>query len=290
MKQNIFIQHLDKSRYAEITKPMYQNVQSIPLSVENCGTAQIVQHFKSVRISHRGFVCMYMEEGSAHINIDGQTIFLPQNTMLCYRAHNSSLDISTEGSTCTYKWVDISGDASLFYYREICREYFPNAVVFSLSHDIFQYYYDRLRKNLFVTSRNGCYKNAAILTEFLSVLLEKPDILPREESKYARNFARLFSYMEKNYFNPLTIDELAKVFGCSKYHFIRLFQEYTDVSPMKYLCKLRVSRAAESLLLSDRSVEEISEIVGYNASSHFIRYFKELMGMTPLQYRKMYKK
>lgn len=290
MKQNIFIQHLDKSRYAEITKPIYEPISGVPLAIENCGIVKIIRHSESERLTHRGFVCMYMDDGAADIKVDGQTIFMKKNTLLCYRAHNSIVSVTPKGKSCSYRWIDIKGEASSFYYREICREYFPNPAAFALSPDIFQYYYDRMSKNLFTASRNGCYKNAAVLSEFLSVLLEKPDILPRQESKYTRNFLNLFTYIEKYYFNPLTTDELAEVFGCSKYHFIRLFQEYTDVSPMKYLCRLRISRAAESLVLSDRSVEEISEMVGYNSTSHFISYFKELMGMTPLQYRKMYKK
>ena len=233
---------------------------------------------------------MYVDEGEGEISFENKHIALKKGNLLCYRANNARITLIAGNQPWSYKWIDINGDASLFYYREICKNVFPSAVVYNLPSETFFHYYNRLMKNLLIESPNACFKNASILTEFLTVILSGTEVLPREEGKYATNFAALFSYMEKNYFNPLTIDELAKVFGCSKYHFIRLFQEYTDVSPMKYLLKIRVSKAAESLVLSDRTVDEIAEIVGYNSTSHFISYFKSMVGVTPLQYRKMYKK
>ncbi len=290
MKKNIFIQNIEQQRYAEITKPLYEPVPRIPLGVVNCGSARVFMKFRSVETTHRGFVCMYVDEGEGTISFENKPIHLKTGNLLCYRANNARISLTAGNEPWSYRWIDINGDASLFYFRELCKDVFPSAIIYNLSSNIFSYYYNRLLKNLLVESKNACFKNASVLTEFLTAVLSGPEALPREEGKYAKNFAVLFAFMEKHYFNPLTIEELANVFGCSKYHFIRLFQEYTDISPMKYLCKLRISKAAESLVLSNRSVEEISEIVGYNSTSHFITYFKELMGVTPLQYRKLYKK
>ncbi|MBQ2966584.1 MAG: helix-turn-helix transcriptional regulator [Clostridia bacterium] len=290
MKKNIFIQNMEQQRYAEITKPLYEPVPRIPLGVENCGNARIFMQFKSMETTHRGFVCMYVDEGEGIISFENKHISLKKGNLLCYRATNAIIKLTALNQSWSYKWIDINGDASLFYYREICKDMFPSAVIYNMPPDTFFHYYNRLIKNLLIESKSACFKNASVLTEFLTTILSGPEALPREEGKYAKNFATLFTYMEKHYFNPLTIDDLAAVFGFSKYHFIRVFQEYTGVSPMKYLCKLRIGKAAESLVLSDRSVDEIARIVGYNSTSHFISYFKENTNMTPLQYRKNYKK
>jgi len=55
---------------------------------------------------------------------------------------------------------------------------------------------------------------------------------------------------------------------------------------MKYVRNLRIAKASELLIRTDRTVEEIAEIVGYSTTTGFIDNFKAVQGTTPLKYRK----
>lgn len=71
----------------------------------------------------------------------------------------------------------------------------------------------------------------------------------------------------------------------SSYYLSHLFRREMGVTFSDYLTKVRVSRAKE-LLMEGRSVEDVSECVGYRDGNYFIKIFKKYVGVTPSKYRK----
>ncbi len=64
------------------------------------------------------------------------------------------------------------------------------------------------------------------------------------------------------------------------------FKERNHVSPNEYLTILRLERSKQLLTQTDLSIKEIAVSVGYYDASSFIRRFKQIAGVTPLQYRR----
>ena len=64
------------------------------------------------------------------------------------------------------------------------------------------------------------------------------------------------------------------------------FKERNRVSPNEYLAILRVERSKQLLTETELSIKEIAVNVGYYDASSFIRRFKQITGVTPLQYRR----
>lgn len=93
-------------------------------------------------------------------------------------------------------------------------------------------------------------------------------------------------YINSNYTFPITLEELCEVVGVSKQHLCRLFQSALNTRPMEYIAKRRIQAAKELLSETDRSVEEISEEIGFCTSSYFCKLFRRYEGMTPSQFRK----
>ena len=77
--------------------------------------------------------------------------------------------------------------------------------------------------------------------------------------------------------------------GFSKYHFSRLFRQYTDTTFYKYLNQKRIAHAKQLLLDNDLPVLEIAFQCGFSNLSSFLRMFKLLTGYTPSELRKMYR-
>ncbi len=98
----------------------------------------------------------------------------------------------------------------------------------------------------------------------------------------------LRDYIDLHYMEDISLNNMAKFFSYSSSHLIRCFNQAYQVSPMQYLKKLRIKKAAQLLLSSDSSIHEIGEKVGLSTSSYFIREFKKETGMTPVQYRTAY--
>ena len=102
-----------------------------------------------------------------------------------------------------------------------------------------------------------------------------------------RTLALACSYMEDNLGKNFTLDELARAVGISRFHFSRLFRESTGKSPMGYSLRLRIERAKEMLLESDRRMSEIAVTLGFFDQSHFSRTFRRMTGISPGKYARL---
>lgn len=98
---------------------------------------------------------------------------------------------------------------------------------------------------------------------------------------------KIVSYIQANYMNPLTMDELSHHFGLSRTHMSRCFKEYTGFAPHEYITQLRIYNAKYLLKATDLSIEDISRQAGFSDSVYFIQVFKKIEGITPSKFRKM---
>lgn len=78
---------------------------------------------------------------------------------------------------------------------------------------------------------------------------------------------------------------LAQQVGLSRAHFYTLFLRDTRVTPLVYSNVLRFEAAVKQLSQSRESVSDIAYDLGFSASGHFSRFFREHLGITPRDYR-----
>ena len=97
---------------------------------------------------------------------------------------------------------------------------------------------------------------------------------------------RLRSYVENHYMNPITPEDLSRVFHCSRSAMYRRFREYFGVSPSHYINSVRIRRAQFLLTETDRSVGEIAAAVGLPDVFYFARVFRDIAGETATEYRR----
>ena len=102
---------------------------------------------------------------------------------------------------------------------------------------------------------------------------------------YERGVELAITTMRQSFGESLTLNELARVAFMSPFHFSRVFEQITGVSPGRFLAAIRMQEAKRLLLDPDRSVTEISLMVGYNSLGTFSRTFSELVGLPPITFR-----
>lgn len=94
--------------------------------------------------------------------------------------------------------------------------------------------------------------------------------------------------IEANYRNPrLTVGEIARSAGYSKYHFSRLFREETGMAPHKYIQMYRIRRALELMTSSSLSVKQVAMESGFNGCAYFCKEFRRWTKRTPTDFRRM---
>lgn len=93
--------------------------------------------------------------------------------------------------------------------------------------------------------------------------------------------------MHENLGEHLTIDDLARSAMFSKFHFTRIFQRTTGLSPGRFLAALRLAEAKRLLVTTPISVADISHQVGYNSVGTFSARFSGSVGVSPTRFRQL---
>lgn len=88
---------------------------------------------------------------------------------------------------------------------------------------------------------------------------------------------------------PFSPEEMARGLNLTPGHLARLFKQQTGWPPSDYFQYRRVQNACQALLDGRRSVTEIAIEHGYADASHFGRFFRRFLGLTPRDYRKLYR-
>jgi AraC-like DNA-binding protein len=83
----------------------------------------------------------------------------------------------------------------------------------------------------------------------------------------------------------ITNDALAQVTGLSVCHFARMFKQTVGISPHRYVLQCRVEWARELLASTHMPLSEIAIVTGFSDQSHYTRWFREIVGVTPSSYR-----
>ncbi len=81
--------------------------------------------------------------------------------------------------------------------------------------------------------------------------------------------------------------ELARVAGLSRSHFFAMFHRGTMLTPGVFFNVLRMEAAIVGLSKGESSIAEVSSELGFSAQSHFTRFFRHHLGITPSNYRRV---
>lgn len=139
----------------------------------------------------------------------------------------------------------------------------------------------------FSSQRIHYRENSSAILKSLLVNLHRQSISGTSNS--ATVVSKIMEYIKNNYHEPLTNKTLSDMSGYHEYHLNRLFLKQVGMSVHKYVLNIRINEAKKLLLTTDDSLSTIAEKVGFNSNTHFSTYFKQVIGMSPLEFQKQFK-
>jgi transcriptional regulator GlxA family with amidase domain len=98
------------------------------------------------------------------------------------------------------------------------------------------------------------------------------------------------AYIEENFQQKITVNELADKVAVSRRTFERRFKQATNNTPVEYMQRVRIEAAKRSFEASRKNVSEVMFDVGYTDTRAFRDVFKKITGLTPVEYRNKYSK
>jgi AraC-like DNA-binding protein len=128
------------------------------------------------------------------------------------------------------------------------------------------------------------------LLEFLSWLSTENDRAARiggiERQKSREAVSLAMEYMEANFREKCTLEEVAEHVHLSPVYFHGIFRTAVGKSPYEYVTRLRIEEAKRLLLTAGLSMAEVSDACGFSTQSYFNHVFRARVGMTPRDYRR----
>lgn len=105
-------------------------------------------------------------------------------------------------------------------------------------------------------------------------------------AKEGERMNTVFQYLTDNFTKTISLEDIASKAYLTPNAFCRFFKARTKKTFSQYLLEMRINHACKLLADTENSIGNIYNDCGFNNSSHFNRYFKQINGVTPLEYRR----
>lgn len=130
--------------------------------------------------------------------------------------------------------------------------------------------------------------NAATLSFLAQLCVKYGKLVDKKETTYDKQAHQLVTqaidYIKANIDKPIMLDDLAETVGVSKYHFTRVFKDFTGYTPMRYVTLKRCEMAKSLLAQKKYTVSQVAAAVGFENQAYFSKVFLLETGVTPKEY------
>lgn len=154
-------------------------------------------------------------------------------------------------------------------------------------YNINDYYdYDSEYKNMMVYG--SIYHIVFIILDKLS--MKRKNYISNKSEKNKRRITNIINYIDLNYQEKLSIEDIAKKFTLSEGHLSKIFRENLGISVKKYITNARIKHVKDDLINTDLPLVDIAIGNGFPTLKSMNKSFKEETGFSPSQFRKKLKK
>ena len=129
------------------------------------------------------------------------------------------------------------------------------------------------------------FRQRLLILYFFSYLLEKIEDRDLDSQNIPKYIVNALTYINEHLSEKIIAEELAGKLYVSRTTLLTMFKKYTGVTLNNYILNCRIKKAI-SLLKEGKPEAEVAEICGFGDSSAFIKAFKKVYHITPLQYIK----
>lgn len=268
-----------------VEQPMTEKNKEQYLYLQGFALMRMGADFYTSRKSNRSnlsYLMVYTYEGTGELHYMGKTIPLnPGDGFLidCREEHT----YCTRGNDWYHADLHFLGGNSDFLYHRLLD---GSAPLFHCAVDTeFQVLLEQV---LLAHTSISEFRDmeVSLALQRLLLFLAKTQKDSAGGSEIPENIRYLMRYMESNFTQDLTLDQLAEFCGITKYHLCHEFKRYTSFSPKEYLTLLRLNQAKLLLSTTDLPAYKIGMLVGIPSEANFIRLFDKNVHQTPGTYRK----
>lgn len=266
----------------EVVASMGDEVNDISLIVNSYREAIMIRSFRFYMKQDNKFIWNCKKESETKGTktdrlkklIDDLIHVIEINDRLRIRAYSKELYLCMMDKNTDPE--EVSKDIQYMLYRLLGLAYNQDADI--NQEEIMQY----IREAVFTSRTN--YEN---VQKFQQFSVEYSDYLAQLRQNTAKGTINLIEAdIEENYYDNISLKSFGEKYYINSAYLGQLFKKQFGCSFKDYLNNVRVRKAAEIMINTDKKIYEIAGEVGYKNLEYFINRFEEIYGVTPTRFRK----
>lgn len=244
----------------------------------------------------------YILSGKAIFTINGTPYTVKENQVI-YIQNGSYLECKSLSDNLSFYSIRFSCSADFKNYDILTAHFKINTVSKCYNTEI-ENYFSNIYECILKNSKSKMFKARGYLELIIAFLIENGkvyDSIPQSEKPLENNLnfsqsssidyriQSIIDYIILHNTEKHSVKKMCKMANLSESHFRKLFKTHTGKTPIQFLTDCRILTASRTLLISNKSINEISYELGFEDPNYFIRVFKKNFGQTPAKYRSQIK-
>ena len=213
---------------------------------------------------------LYTVQGEGLLTFNGRTICATGGTFI-YLQPESDLSYRCKEDRWEFWWFEFTGPCP----------YPPNQLTPLLSDQLMMLLMSRSLQY----TKSGDWELSTALFQSLTLLVLRNANRTTRTINNEQVFNSIEMYIRKH-LSTVTVSELSEVFQIEERTLRNLFTRTVNISPKRFIMKIRLEYAGNLLLTTSSSLNQIAVQVGFSNRYHLSKAFKDYFGISPIQYRK----
>ena len=255
--------------------------------LQECGHLKAGDSHHTARQNLQSFLFAVVLDGKGSLNYEGQRYQLEGGDCFfidCRAAHSYQCDPKDPWELL---WVHFNGCTSEEYYKLFLTQ--QQVVFHPVSAMKFISLLQELMRLNAETYADTEALTSGLLVNLLTMLLTVNSISEESDTALQVKLKTVLAHIDANFTTDIRLDDLAQRFAISKYYLTREFKRAYGETIFQHIIGLRINYAKRLLRFTDKSVEEISVLCGFNDQSYFSKQFKKAENVTCLAFRRRWR-
>ena len=252
--------------------------------LQEVGKSKTLKSNTNKRNKLDSYLLFIVLDGEGSLNYNGSIYSLEKGSCVFIDCNKK---YSHTSSNWNIAWVHFNGKT----LPNIYKKYLSREGLNVFKSKDFKKYEALINEIQLIADSNDYMKDMSInekLSSLLSLLLSETIYEKDDNKKHIYDISIIKDYLDNNYLKKISLDNLSKKFFINKFYLTRLFKNTYGVTVNEYIINKKITKAKELLRFSDLSIESISLECGINDNNYFSRLFKQVEGISPKEYRKMW--
>ena len=244
---------------------------------------------------HPWWELLYIESGERTFFYGSKTVQARAGTFLVVAPGVLHRAINPEGETCSLynvffddeKGTSFSKNSGIDEIHTIFPKLEPFIQLDEENSARVNALFEKMTEEITVKKKNFEIFARSILAEIIVLVSREDKAGDFHEKTFAmsENFSEILDWVNAHYEEPLTLPLVAHNFNITESHLSRSFKNFTQFTFVEYINSLRVAESCKLLHQTRLSVLEIAMKCGFGSVTQYGRWFKKLVGKSPVKYR-----